>query len=76
MDTTAARPRISSGWSIGSVADKIRRPLPLNESVVVEFTPKEPATVEFTCGMAMLRGTIVVQWINSKEVHRTFAQEL
>jgi len=40
---------------------KVRRPLPLNEPVVVEFTPREAATLEFTCGMAMLRGTIVVQ---------------
>ena len=29
---------------------EIRRPLPLNEPVVVEFTPREAATVEFTCG--------------------------
>ena len=40
---------------------KIRRPLPLNEPVVVEFTPRDAATLEFACGMAMLRGTIVVQ---------------
>lgn len=40
---------------------KIRRPLPLNQPVVVEFTPRKAATVEFTCGMAMLHGTIVVQ---------------
>ena len=40
---------------------KIRRPLPLNEPVVVEFTPREAATLEFACGMAMLRGTIVVR---------------
>ena len=40
---------------------KIKRGLPLNEPVVVDFTPRETGTLEFTGGMAMLRGTIVVQ---------------
>jgi hypothetical protein len=40
---------------------KVKRPLPLNEAVAIEFTPREAATLEFSCGMAMLRGSIVVQ---------------
>jgi plastocyanin len=39
----------------------IRRPLPLNEPVVIEFTPKTPGEIGFVCGMNMLRGTVVVQ---------------
>jgi hypothetical protein len=39
----------------------IRRALPLNEPVVVEFTPKTSAEIAFVCGMNMLRGTVVVQ---------------
>ena len=39
----------------------IRRPLPLNEPVVIEFTPKSSDEIGFVCGMNMLRGTVVVQ---------------
>jgi RND family efflux transporter MFP subunit len=39
----------------------VRRPLPLNEPVVIEFTPKTPGEIGFVCGMNMLRGTVVVQ---------------
>jgi len=39
----------------------IRRPLALNEPVVVEFTPTSSGEVGFVCGMNMLKGTIVVQ---------------
>jgi len=39
----------------------IRRPLPLNEPVVIEFTPRSPGEVAFVCGMNMLRGTVVIQ---------------
>ena len=39
----------------------IRRPLPLNEAVVIEFIPKESGEIGFVCGMNMLRGTVVVQ---------------
>ena len=37
----------------------IRRALPLNEAVTVEFTPQK-GDIGFVCGMNMLRGTIVV----------------
>jgi membrane fusion protein, heavy metal efflux system len=39
---------------------KIRRPLPLNKSAVIEFTPQKDHDVEFACGMAMFKGAIVV----------------
>jgi RND family efflux transporter MFP subunit len=39
----------------------IKRLLPLNQPVTVEFTPQKTGNVEFVCGTGMLRGTIVVQ---------------
>jgi multidrug efflux pump subunit AcrA (membrane-fusion protein) len=39
----------------------IKRPLPLNEPVVIEFTPRTTGDVGFECGMKMLRGSIVVR---------------
>jgi hypothetical protein len=39
----------------------IKTKLPLNKEVVVELTPKKSGEFEFTCGMGMLRGKIVVQ---------------
>ena len=39
----------------------IRRSLPLNEPVVIEFTPKASGEIGFVCGRNMLRGTLVVQ---------------
>lgn len=38
----------------------IRRFVPTGALTAVEFTPREPGTHEFTCGMGMLRGRIVV----------------
>lgn len=35
--------------------------LPEGETVPIEFLPGEPGTFEFTCGMAMLRGRVVVE---------------
>lgn len=40
---------------------KIERELPLNEPVVVEFTPKKAGEFTFACGMNMLKGTVVVK---------------
>ncbi|MFN2444351.1 MAG: efflux RND transporter periplasmic adaptor subunit [Vicinamibacterales bacterium] len=39
----------------------IRRELPLNEPVPIEFTPDKAGQIAFACGMNMLRGTVVVQ---------------
>jgi hypothetical protein len=38
---------------------KVRRPLPLNVPVDIDFTPMK-GTIEFMCGMNMLKGTVVV----------------
>ncbi len=38
----------------------VKRELPLNKSVMVEFTPNKAGEYVFTCGMNMLRGKIVV----------------
>ena len=38
----------------------IRRELPLNQPVLVTFTPEKAGTIDFVCGVNMLRGTVVV----------------
>ncbi|HEU4699318.1 MAG TPA: cupredoxin domain-containing protein [Gemmatimonadales bacterium] len=38
----------------------IRRFLPAHEQTVVELTPREAGSFEFTCGMGMLRGKLEV----------------
>jgi plastocyanin len=38
----------------------IRQALPTNKSVVVELPPLKAGDVEYTCGMNMVRGTLVV----------------
>ena len=39
----------------------IRRFLPAHEKTVVELTPSTTGRFPFTCGMSMLRGTLVVE---------------
>ncbi len=39
----------------------ITRRLPAHQETAVEFTPRRTGEFEFTCGMHMLRGTIVVR---------------
>ena len=39
----------------------IKKPLPLNEPVVIEFTPAKSGDIAFACGMNMLHGTVVVR---------------
>lgn len=39
----------------------IRKFLPPHQRTAVEFTPAEPGSYEFTCGMSMLRGKVVVE---------------
>ena len=39
----------------------IKRTLPLNKPVVIEFTPGKSGDIAFACGMNMLHGTVVVQ---------------
>lgn len=39
----------------------LRRDLPLNQAVAVDFTMPVSGSLAFTCGMGMLRGSIVAQ---------------
>jgi Cu+-exporting ATPase len=39
----------------------IKRELPLNTPVTVEFIPGKTGEIAFACGMNMLHGTVVVQ---------------
>jgi RND family efflux transporter MFP subunit len=39
----------------------IKRALPLNEPVQIEFTPAKTGEIAFACGMNMLKGVVVVQ---------------
>jgi RND family efflux transporter MFP subunit len=39
----------------------IKRALPLNQPVVIEFTPAKAGDIAFACGMNMLKGVVVVQ---------------
>lgn len=39
---------------------KIRRFLPLNQTVTIEITPQRSGTFEFACGMNMYHGKIIV----------------
>ena len=49
------------GREIVIPAYRIRRELPLNEPVTINFTPRKAGTFGFACGMNMLRGKIIVQ---------------
>ena len=44
----------------------IRRELPLNQPVAIEFTPDTPGEITFACGMNMLRGSLVVERASPK----------
>ncbi|MFN3197728.1 MAG: cupredoxin domain-containing protein [Bradymonadia bacterium] len=37
----------------------IKKPLPLNQAVTINLTPKADETIAFTCGMGMFKGSIV-----------------
>lgn len=39
----------------------VRKFLPAHEKTTVELTPREAGSYEFTCGMGMLRGRIIVE---------------
>jgi plastocyanin domain-containing protein len=42
-------------------SQNISKPIPVNQVTTVEFTPKTAGDLEFTCGMNMMKGKIVVQ---------------
>lgn len=48
------------GSEIAIPSLRVRKPLPLNEPVAIEVKPAQPGNVEFTCGMNMMRGALVV----------------
>lgn len=39
----------------------VRRDLPAFQTTLVELLPQQPGCFEFTCGMGMLRGSLVVK---------------
>lgn len=39
----------------------IRRKLPVNRPVTIAFTPQKSGAFNFTCGMDMMRGKVIVQ---------------
>ena len=39
----------------------IRKFLPAHQKTTLEFTPARPGTYDFTCGMSMLRGKLIVE---------------
>lgn len=48
------------GGEVVFAKQKIRKKLPVGETVLVEFTPTEAGEIAFACGMDMLRGKLVV----------------
>jgi RND family efflux transporter MFP subunit len=49
------------GTEIVFPALNIKRALPLNQPVLIEFTPAKTGDIAFACGMNMLKGVVVVQ---------------
>lgn len=39
----------------------INRDLPLNQAVIINFTPKKAGEFTFACGMGMVRGKLIVK---------------
>ncbi|MEQ1646291.1 MAG: cupredoxin domain-containing protein, partial [Pyrinomonadaceae bacterium] len=48
------------GGEVVFAKQKIRKKLPVGETVLVEFTPTEAGEIAFACGMDMLRGKLIV----------------
>lgn len=48
------------GGEVVFATQKIRKKLPVGETVVVEFTPTKAGEIAFACGMDMLRGKLIV----------------
>jgi RND family efflux transporter MFP subunit len=49
------------GTEVAFPALNIKRALPLNEAVAIDFTPSKTGDIAFACGMNMLKGVVVVQ---------------
>ena len=52
----------------------IAQNLPLNKATTVEFTPTQPGSYEFACGMNMFRGMIEVETSNAPSKEKPFSQ--
>jgi plastocyanin domain-containing protein len=52
---------VTCGTEISIPEYNIKRELPLNEPVAIDFTPTKAGEIGFRCGMDMLRGKIVVK---------------
>ena len=52
---------VTCGTEISIPEYNIKRELPLNEAIVIDFTPNKAGEILFVCGMNMLRGKIVVK---------------
>ncbi len=52
----------TSGCSVEVVLPEfgVRRFLPPFQRTAIDFTPRQPGDYEFTCGMGMLRGRLIV----------------
>ncbi len=48
------------GGEVIFAKQKIKKKLPVGETVLVEFTPNEAGEIAFACGMDMLRGKLIV----------------
>jgi len=59
--TLVRQVEVTCGTEIAIPEYNIKRDLPLNEPVVIEFTPNKAGEIGFGCGMNMLRGKIVVK---------------
>jgi membrane fusion protein, heavy metal efflux system len=59
--TFVRRVEATCGSEIVLAEYNIKRELPLNQPVVVEFTPTKTGEFKFACGMDMLRGKIIVR---------------
>lgn len=69
IEVTTGRPvrlevlRLDSGACSEEIvfpAIGIRKFLPVGQVTPIEFTPQTPGTIDFTCGMGMLHGRVVV----------------
>jgi len=49
------------GGTVMFPSQNIRRELPVGLTVLVELTPQASGELNFTCGMNMYRGALVVQ---------------